>query len=95
MGYSCKSIGCLKNLSSSAEAFPNLLRPNLITCKGIVLTPVTEAAFLQSALKSGKWFDLDSTDDLDLESHFPSTSKGTQDDDQVYKLYQICLKQGV
>lgn len=60
----------------------------------MVLTPVTEAAFLQSTLKSGKWLELDSTDDPDLQSHFPSTSKGIQHDHQVYKLDQICIKQG-
>lgn len=76
MGSSWKSIDCLKNLSTSVTAFPNLLRPNLSACKGIVLTPITEAVFLQSTLKSSKWLDLDSTVDLDLESPFSSTSKG-------------------
>lgn len=40
------------------------------------------------------WLDLDSAYDLEPESHFPGTSKGIQDHDQLYEIYQICIKDG-
>jgi len=95
MGCSCKSIGCTKNLSNGVASFPKILRRNLSPCKGMVLTPFDETAFLQSTLKSSKCLDLDSIDDVDLGSPFPFTSKVIQDDYQVYKLYQIHIKQAV
>lgn len=61
----------------------------------MALSPLTEAAFLQNTLKSGKWLELGSTDDPDLQGHFPSTSKGIQHDPQEYKVDQICTRQGV
>lgn len=76
MGSSYKATSFPQNLRIRLAAFPNHLRPNISTCKSVILTPVTEAASLQSSLKSGKWLELDSTDDPDLQSHFPSTSKG-------------------
>lgn len=42
----------------------------------MVLTPITEAGFLQSTLKSSEWLDLDSTNDLDLKVPFPVPPKG-------------------
>lgn len=80
MGSSCKSTGFPKNIRVRLAAFPKCLRP---TWKSMALTPVTEGAFLQNTLKSGKRLELDSTDDPDLQSPFPSASKGIQHDHQV------------
>lgn len=54
MGSSCKSTDFPKNVRIRLAVFPDCLRPNMCTCKSMALTPVTEAAFLQNTLKSGK-----------------------------------------
>lgn len=74
MGSRCKSIRCLKILSSSVAAFPYLLRNNLSMCKGMTLAPDIKAFLLQSALRSINWLDLDGTADHDPECSFPSAS---------------------
>lgn len=79
MGSSCKSTGFPKSMSQVSSFF-KLSKTHM---ESMALTPVTEAAFLQNTLKSGKRLELDSTDDPDLQSHFPSASKGIQHDHQV------------